>query len=242
MRIRRIILLAILVVMSVNLFAEKRGIGNTQAVYIEKGTKSVGLSFGYDSWRASGNDGVQLLAVLSGIRGDVSMADVSANAAWFFKDNLSVGVRLGYNDLRLQVDSLEFASAELKNRNYKKQAFNGSVTCRGYLPLFDGKVLAMFAEGRLSGQNGYVKSYENTDRGKEGTYADVYELSFGLYPGVSVYVTEHVSFEVLLPLLETGYYWQDQTATKSDDGQMSHTFVRFKPNLVGLRMGVQYHF
>lgn len=239
---KRFILLALLIAVSVNICAERRGIANPQAVYFEKGTKTVGLSFGYDSWQASGDDGVQLLAIISGVKGDVSLTDVSASGSWFIKDNVSLGVRLGYNDVSLQVDSLELSSVEIKNKHYRKQALNGSIACRGYLPMFDGKILAMFVEGRLSGQNGYVKSYENTNRGKEGTYSDLYELSFGLYPGVSVCVTDRFSFEMFLPLFESGYNWRSQTATKSDDGQLSHAFVRFKPNLVGLRMGIIYNF
>jgi len=242
MRKKIFILLALLIAVSVNICAERRGIASPHAVYFEKGTRTVGLSFGYDSWQASGDDGVQLLAIISGVKGDVSMADVSASGAWFVKDNVSLGVRLGYNDVSLQLDSLELSSVEFKNKHYRKQAFNGSVTCRGYLPMFDGKVLAMFVEGRLSGQKGYVKSYENTKRGKEGTYSDLYELSFGLYPGVSVCFTKHFSFEMFLPLFEGGYNWRSQNATKSDDGQLSHGFVRFKPNLVGLRMGIIYNF
>lgn len=239
---KRIILLAILIVACVKICAERRGMANPQAVYIEKGTKSVGLSFGYDSWRTSGDDGVQLLALVSGVKGDASLTDMSANAAWFIKDNISVGVRFGYNDLRLEVDSLSFSLIELKDRHFYRQAMSGSVTCRGYLPLFDGRILAMFVEGRLSGQKGYLKSYDLTDRGKEGTYSDLYEASLGLYPGISVFITERVSFEILLPLLEGGVNWQNQSATKSDDGTMSHSFFRFKPNLVGLRMGMIYHF
>ena len=234
--------MVLLIAVSVKICAERHGIANPQAVYFEKGTKTVGLSIGYDTWQASGDDGVQLLAIISGVKGDVSLADVSASGAWFVKDNVSLGVRLGYSDVSLQVDSLELSSVEFKNKHYRKQALNGSVTCRGYLPMFDGKVLAMFVEGRLSGQKGYVKSYENTKRGKEGTYSDLYELSFGLYPGVSVCLTNRFSFEVFLPLFESGYNWRSQTATKYDDGKMSHAFVRFKPSLVGLRMGIIYNF
>ena len=48
MRKKRFILLALLIAVSVNICAERRGIANPHAVYFEKGTKTVGLSFGYD--------------------------------------------------------------------------------------------------------------------------------------------------------------------------------------------------
>ena len=99
----------------------------------------------------------------------------------------------------------------------------------------------MFCEGRVSGSVGYYKSYKLTDNGKEGDLNDIWSASVGLYPGISVFATHNISFEMLLPFFETGVRWQRQTGTDSD-GTLSRTFFKFKPNLVGLRMGVIYHF
>ena len=222
--------------------AQGRGMFNDQAVYVEKGTKSVGLSFGYNRWDASGDDGIELFSLLSGFKGNVTVADFSANGSWFVKDDMSVGVRLGYDEARMHVDSIEFVSVEISDRHYLRQAFNGSVTCRKYIPLFSGNILAMFVEGRLSGKIGYVKGYENTVQGKEGSYGDLYEVSAGCYPGVSVFVTDSFSFEMMLPFLEGGYNWQKQNGSYVEDGTLSHSFFSFKPNLVGLRVGLLYYF
>ena len=222
--------------------AQGRGMFNNQAVYAEKGTKSVGLSFGYDRWDASGDDGVELLSLLTGLKGNVTVADFSASGSWFVKDNMAVGFRLGYDEVRMHVDSLDFASVEMSDRHFLRQAFNGAAICRRYLPLFDGHILAMFVEGRLAGKIGYVKGYENTGNGKEGSYGDLYEISAGCYPGISVFVTDSFSFEMMIPLLEGGYNWQKQNGSEVTDGTLSHTFFNFKPDLIGLRMGLLYCF
>ena len=222
--------------------AQKRGMGNLQAVYIEKGTKSVGLSFGYDSWQADGENGYDLLGIIKELEGSVTLGDVSVSGAWFIKDNLSVGLRIGYTDTRVSFDSTQIATVELSDRNISKQTVNGALTCRGYLPLFDGRILALFFEGRLSGSTGYNKSYRQTENGKEGSYTDIRSVSLGLYPGVSFFATDNISFEVQLPLLEGGCQWRNQEATESGNGTLNHSFVRFKPSLIGLRMGLVYHF
>ena len=51
-----VLLMAVLAVCG-GALAQKRGMSNPQAVLIEKGTFSAGLSFGFDSWDASGDDG-----------------------------------------------------------------------------------------------------------------------------------------------------------------------------------------
>ena len=176
------------------------------------------------------------------MEGNLTLGDVSASGAWFIKDNLSVGFRIGYTDTRVSFDSTLIATVELPDRNISRQTVNGAMTCRGYLPLFDGRILALFFEGRLSGSTGYNKSYRVTQNGKEGSYSDIWSASLGLYPGISVFATQNISFEVQLPLLEGGCQWQKQDSTESGDGTLNHSFVRFKPGLIGLRMGLVYHF
>ncbi len=222
--------------------AQKRGMANRQAVYIEKGTRSVGLSFGYDSWKADGENGYDLLGMIKELEGNVTLGDVSASGAWFIKDNMSVGLRIGYTDTRVSFDSTLIATIEQPDRNISRQTVNGALTCRGYLPLFDGRILALFFEGRLSGSTGYNKSYRVTEKGKEGSYSDIWSASVGLYPGISVFATDNISFEVQLPLVEGGCQWQKQDSTEGGDGTLNHSFVHFKPSLLGLRMGMVFHF
>ena len=222
--------------------AQKRGMGNSQAVYIEKGTRQVGLSFGYDSWKADGENGYDLLGIIKELEGNVTLGDFSVLGAWFIKDNLSVGLRMGYTDARISIDTTQLAGIELPDRNIMRQDVNGALTCRGYLPLFDGHILALFFEGRFSGSSGYFKSYRLTENGKEGSYCDIWTASLGLYPGISVFATEKISFEAQLPLLEGGYKWQEQYATETGGSKLRHSFILFKPNLLGIRMGLVYHF
>lgn len=223
-------------------FAQQRGMGNPKAVFIEKGTRSAGLSMGWNSWDANGEDGVNLLGIITGVKGTVNLFDIAASGAWFLKDNLSVGLRVGFSDARVDIDSIRFLGNDAQDRHLIREVLKGSVTCRQYLPLFDGRVIALFFEGRLTGQTGFYKNYNHTARGKEGTYTGLGSVSLGLYPGVSVFATKNISFEFSLPLLEGGYTWNGESSTDHADASLNHGFVRFKPALTGFNMGLVFHF
>lgn len=237
-----LIALCLIFVPFVGVYAQQRGMSNPQAVFIEKGTWSAGLSMGWNSWDARGDDGVDLIGVVTGLKGSVNIFDISASGSRFVKDNLSVGLRVGLSNARVDIDSTQFLGNDEMDRHLMREALKGSLTCRQYLPLFDGRIIALFFEGRLNGQAGFYKNYNMTARGKEGTYTAQGGVSLGFYPGVSVFATDRISFELSLPLLEGGYAWNDESSTDSADAVLSHGFVRFKPALTGLNMGLVFHF
>ena len=67
-------------------------------------------------------------------------------------------------------------------------------------------------------------------------------MALGLYPGISLFATDRISFEVSMPLIEGGYAWNDESYTDRADASLNHGFVRFKPALTGIKMGIMYHF
>ena len=242
MRKGLIILCVLLCWVSCRLSAQGRGMSNPEAVFIEKGTKSAGIQFGWGHWGADGDEGSDLLGLITGLEGHVHNFDISASGSWFIRDNTSVGVAIGYTDMRAAVDSVSFLGNNESDRHLFRQALSGSVSLRQYLPLFNGKIIAMFAEGRLSGRTGYLKSYKMADGRKEGTYSDLGRVMLGVYPGISVFATQDISFEVSLPLFELGYNWYDGSGTESGNSITNHGFVRFKPSLMSLKTGIVYHF
>lgn len=237
-----IVLWILLWTISSSLLAQVRGMSNPNAVFIEKGTKSAGLLLGWDHWGADGDDGADLLSLITGLNGHVNNFDMSASGSWFLKDNMSVGVSIGYSDMRAEVDSIDFLGNNESDRHLFRQALSGAVTMRQYLPLFKGDVIAMFVEGRLSGRMGYFKSYKMNDDRKEGSYSDLDRVMLGVYPGISAFATRNISFELSLALFELGYNWQNGSGTESGNSIVDHGFVRFKPSLMTLKTGIVYHF
>ena len=228
------------------LSAIDRGLGNPKSVYIPKGTVAVSLTGGYNSWKATGEEltqGIALAGVIDDVNGHVNLASVGAGLSWFVADNVSIGARFSYANRDIDINNLAMLSlVNLTNKHFRRETYSGSLSARGYLPLFDSKVVALFFEGRLSGSFGYGKNYAETDRGKEGRYSDLYSATLGLYPGLSVFATNRVAFEVSLPFLEGGLEWDKQIKGQAHDSALARKFVNFKPGLLGLSAGVVYHF
>lgn len=246
---KKVLLLALLVVIgSGELMAKRidRGLGNPKSVYIPKGTVAIGAAGGYNRFNANGenlNSGASLAGLVTNLNGNAALWDVSASCFWFFQKNMSLGVRLGYNNVSADVNNLKVLSTlEFSNKHIVNSMFTGAIAYRAYIPLFNSKVVALFGETRLTGGFGYGKDYANSDRGKVGTYSDLYSVSLGLYPGISFFVMDIMSVEVSLPLLEGGYEWNLQIEGQAHESDLSHAFFNYKPSLLGLNLGVIFHF
>ena len=246
---KKVLLLALLVVISSGELVAKRidrGLGNPKSVYIPKGTVSIGAAGGFNRFNANGESlttGASLAGLVTNLNGNATLWDVSLNGYWFFQKNMALGVRLGYNNVSADVNNLKVLSTlEFSNKHLVNSLFTGAIAYRAYMPLFNSRVLALFAETRLTGGFGYGKDYANSERGKVGTYSDLYSASLGLYPGISVFVTDFMSVEVSLPLLEGGYEWNLQIEGQAHDSSLSHAFFNYKPCLLGLNLGIIFHF
>lgn len=243
---RSILTILAAVILSAPLGAIDRGLGNPKSLYVPKGTVSVSLTGGYNSWKATGEEltqGVALAGVIEDVNGHVNLAGVGAGLSWFVADNLSLGVRFNYAQRDIDINNLAMLGlVNLTNKHFRRETFSGSLGVRTYLPLFNSRIVALFFEGRLSGSFGYGKNYADTERGKEGRYSDLYSATLGLYPGLSVFATDRIAFEVSIPFLEGGLEWDKQIKGQAHDSALTRKFVNFKPGLLGISAGVVYHF
>ena len=241
-----ILVFSLLVLGAPSLSAIDRGLGNPKSVYIPKGTVALTLSGGYNQWKATGEDleqGVILAGLVNDVNGHVNLASAAAGASWFFADNLSLGLRFAYDNKDIDVNHLELLSlVQLSNKHIRRMTYSGSLAVRGYLPLFNSRIVALFFDGRLTGSFGYGKNYAETDRGKEGRYSDLYSARLGLYPGLSVFATDRIAVEVSIPFLEGGLEWDNQIKGQAHDSALTRKFVSFKPGLLGITAGVAIHF
>ena len=246
MRRTAILLLVSVLAGTASLSAFDRGLGDPKSVYIPRGTVAASLSGGYNSLSATGESdikGVNLAGLVTDVNGAVTLYNVNAGLAWFVRDNLSIGARFGYGNTILDDNNLSLLGLiNLTNKHIRRETYAAALAVRGYMPLFDSRVFALFFEGRLSGSLGYNKSYEVTDRGKEGSYSDLYSAGLGLYPGASVFVTDRVAFEVSLPILEGVLEWDRQIKGQAHDSALTRSSVNFKPGLLGLNLGIVFHF
>lgn len=247
MRIRFIIL-TVLLFAAVSLQARTfdRGLGNPKSVYIQKGTWQAGLSGSYNTYDAEGLNGAKgtsLLGIVTDLSGQLSRSSAYVSGAWFFADNYSIGARFGYEATSVDLDNAKVLSLlDLQNRHTDAMHLTGAVCFRGYLPLFDSRIVALFGEGSVGGRRGYTKDYEETARGKLGTYSDDFSLYFEMYSGLSVFVNNYCSLTFSIPFLQIGRTWSTQTKEGEPASKRSQVFADYKPDLLGISIGVAYNF
>ena len=231
----------LLLFLTIGLWAQERGLGNPKTVYIEKGTLAAGISGSYRGWDTK--DGMSLMGIVTDTDGSLTYGVVDAHAAWFFMDNTSLVVTAGYTNTAFDGNSAKVAGImDLSNKHLRREKYSASIGARRYQPLFNSKILAMFGEGRITGSRGYSKNYSITDRGKEGSYTDLYSVSFDVLAGISVFVTNQLALQAKLPVASFGYEWKKQTEALVKDSSYSGLKLSSQTDFLGISIGTVYHF
>ena len=220
-----------------------RGLGNPKSVYIGRGTWQAGVSGSYNSYDAEGLNGAvgtSLLGIVTDLSGQATIGGMSVYGARFLADNIAVGARFGWESVAADFDNAKVLSlVDIHNRHTEAMHLTGAVYCRAYIPLFDSRILALFGEAAAGGRRGYTKDYENTDRGKLGTYSDDFALSMDISSGVSVFVNNYCALSFSL---QVGRSWSKQIKEGEPMSTRSRVYAEYKPDLLGISIGVSYNF
>ena len=227
-----------------------RGIGKATSLFIPKGTVGAGLSVSYANYNLGNgmNDAgyKMLFSLLNNTQGNLQSFGIAPSLSYFIRDNLSLGLRFDYDKSGFNLDNLDLSLGDLmtlnvSDMNYVKQSYSGSVTLRNYMPIADSKRFAMFAELRATGAYAQSESYTFEDGRKYGTYQDIYKFSLGIVPGLAVFVTDEIAFEVSVGLL--GFNWQkvEQTTNQVDKSVMTSSGANCKINLLSIDFGLSFY-
>lgn len=241
-----VIVLVLSAVSQFGLSAFDRGLGNPNSVFIPKGQFSSGISASYNGYTASGDDitkGLNLAGIITDASGEVHLFSADAYGSWFFKDNMSVGLRASYGTTVMDCNSLSLMGLlDLSNKHLRQETYSAYITLRRYMPLFDSKILAIFGEAALGGSMGYSKSYEETARGNEGTFSELYSADFTAGGGASVFVTDYLSLEVFIPSIRIGMDWNKHLEKQKYSSTFTGLSLKKGTDLLGIKVGVVFHF
>ena len=223
-----------------------RGLGNANAAFIEKGSWQIGFLGSYNNLNSEGLDGVvgsSLMGIVDGLSGNATLANLSLTGSWFFADNYALGIRFGYGKNHIDIDNATLATMlPLQNKHIESMHLTGALTAKAYYPLFDTRFLAITGELRLNGKRGYSMNYQETDRGKYGTYSDDYGVSLSLNTGLSLFLCDFAAVEVSMPLLEGGYALSKQIEGGESESVQSRVYATFQRNLLGINAGIVFTF
>lgn len=218
-----------------------RGLQNY--LFVPKGGWMFGASASYGEFST---EDIQLLSIMKDF--DFKGKSVSFNpyAAYFFRNNQSAGIRLGYSQDLLDLGSLaidfdEDISFALKNVKYQTQKYSASLFYRHYVGIDKSRRFAVFNEVDLkfaAGHGQFLRYYNDEPR---DTRTDTQELSLNFSPGLCIFVHEYVSFNVSFGVFGLYFLREEQTTNSVPSGERFSSGANFKFNIFNLNMGISVH-
>lgn len=238
--------LTVLLLSLVSLVAEgqkmDRGIDlSNQPCVIRKGTWMVG---GGASYMLHNNDNSRLL-VVNGIKSTGYTLSVSPAFCYFFRDNIGVGVRMGYKRNMFQLDSakMSFEDVNLEMSDFHKisHAFEIQGIGRYYIPVGSLKRIGLFNELQLSYSYGQGKVLDGHGNKVNASYETSNALGINVCPGFLAFVTDKLAIDVSVNMMGLHFDWTDQIHNQVAEGDRSSTLINFKVNLLAVGFSLYYY-
>lgn len=219
-----------------------RGIDmSNQPCVIRKGTWMVG---GGASYMLHNNDNSRLL-VVNGIKSTGYTISVSPAFCYMFKDNVGVGVRIGYKRNMFQLDSakMNFDDINMDVANFHKinHAFEIQGIGRYYIPVGSLKRIGLFNELQLAYSYGQGKVLDGHGNKVNASYETSNSLGINVCPGFMAFVTDKLAIDVSVNMMGLHFDWTDQIHNQVADGNRSFTFINFKVNLLAVGFSLYYY-
>lgn len=213
-----------------------------KAVFIPKGTWMVGGSFSYSE---HDEDNLNIL-VIKDVEGKGYDFSVSPYVGYFFRDNISAGIRFSYNRDYLDLKNFELNLGDdfninLDNLYYLEHKFETSAFLRTYIPIGRSKIFGLFNEARIT--YGYGRGKNSTGSGAtyDGTFQTVNNLSIGFAPGMAAFITNWSAVEVSVGMMGYSFNWTDQKTNQVEEGSRRTSSGNFKINLFSINIGMTFY-
>ena len=223
-------------------------------LFIPKGAWQVGITASYGSFSASD---LQLLDIIGDLDFGLSAFSVNPYVSYAVRNNITVGLRFGYSNTRgsidnMQVDFDEDLNFNLKDVQYRNEAYSSAFFVRQYIGLSRGGRFGVFNEMELSfgsGNSDFRRMFDDRPKSTHTTYMNA-KLNFS--PGLTVFIMDQVSFNISLGVF--GFYlrnekqrsymlnpedaelYPDETANRFTSG------ASFRINIFNINFGLGVHF
>lgn len=221
-----------------NLGRYDRGLFNY--LFIPKGIWQVGLTASYGEFSTSD---LQILDLISDIDFNGKLWSIRPYFQYFFKSNLSLGMRLGYTEGKANIGSFKVDIDEDMNFNlhdimYKSTNYSASITFSQYLGITRKGRFGVFNEVELalSGGNSDFNRPFNGEMRK--THTNTFQAALNFSPGVCVYVLDQVSFNVSLGVFGLNIKHEKQKVNGEDLGWRTTSGANFRFNIFNINFGI----
>ena len=212
-------------------------------VFIPKGKWHFGLTASYGEFNA---DDLQILDLLTDLDFGGHIFSVKPSISYFIKNNLSIGLRMGYTSGKATLGSLsldidEDMSFEISDASYRSESYTAALNARRYIGLSRNGRFGVFTETELAfsaGNSDFNRRYNGELKNTHTTYTDL-RLNFS--PGLTVFMMENVSFNISFGIF--GFYLKNekQSVNGVESGDRFTSGANFKFNLFNINFGLGIH-
>lgn len=216
--------------------------GIQDRMFIPKGTWMGGGTVSYSEH----NENNLNFLVLKDLEGRGYDFKVSPYVGYFFRDNMSAGIRFAYSRNYLDMDNFNLnlgddLNISLKDLYYLEHKYEVGGFLRTYMPIGNSKIFGLFNETRL--MYAYSTGKNSTGSGKEydGTFERVHSLQIGIAPGLAAFVTDFAAVEVSLDVMGFKFNWTDQQTNQIEEGSRRTSSGNFKINLFSINIGMTFY-
>lgn len=210
------------------------------------GEIALGLTVSYGTLSSDDTD---FLLILDNLNLSGSIFTINPSVGYFFKDNLCAGVRFGYSNINGTLDTGNFnpgkqndVNLAFKNLHLQSSALSIGLYFRSYAGLDSKGHFGLFGEVDLSMKTGNSEFTYETEGILKTTFSDDLKLSLGFNPGLAVYIFPNVCSTVSFGLGGIEYSKTKQKDAEGNEiGQRTSSKMRFRLNLLNIRIGVTVH-
>ena len=212
-----------------------------EAVFIPKGTWMAGGAVSYSEHDESNSN----FLVIKDLEGNGYNFAISPYVGYFFRDNISAGVRFAYRRNYLDLGNVDANLGDItisfKDLYYLEHKYETSGFLRTYIPIGKSKIFGLFNEARVTYGYGTGKNSTGSGANYDGTYQKVQNLQIGFAPGLAAFITDWSAVEVSVGVMGFDFKWIDQTTNQVEQGSSRTSSGNFKINLFSINIGMTFY-
>lgn len=221
-----------------NLGRFDRGLFNY--LFIPKGIWQIGVTASYGEFSTAD---LEVLNLLSDIDLSGHMFSIRPYFSYFIRNNMSVGLRLGYSSGRANIDSFnvdidEDMSFNLKDIYYRSESYTAALTFNQYYGISRRGRFGIYNEVELAFSSGNSDFNRPFNGAPKLTHTTTMQAALNFSPGVCVFIMDQVSFNVSFGVFGFSLRNEKQTVDGVAMGNRFTSGANFRFNIFNINFGV----
>lgn len=227
-----------MVLKTLNLGRYDRGLSNY--LYIPKGEWGFGLTASYGEISTRDLD---IFGLLSDVDINAESFTIKPYIQYFIKNNLAVGLKLGYYNARGNLDSFKVDVDDDMNFNlsdimYRSESYSAALTLTQYIGIVRRGRFGVFNEVELAFQSGNSEFQRPYAGELRTTYTTSTQVQLNFSPGLQVFIMKNVGFHISFGVF--GFYLKNERQRENDvkTGNRFTSGADFRFNIFNINFGL----